>query len=217
MIGSIMKKVTIESISVDLSDWKVNTEEEGIKIWINDFGDQFSINYFTIEPSFPKDGDIHSLRHFYRDIVIQSKGAILEVEMDQIRSLFAIRTIFKFPQDPTGFTYIASFTIPRAEFSFVLKVVCPEYGMTGVRESMIILVAENQGLVKKGTFEGWLADPYDPEFQSEVLSNIGDREMYDTKFPKHPLSRARKMLKYVKDKVIIGEEIIASEAFDFNF
>lgn len=212
-----MKKVTIESISAKLSDWKVATEEEDIKVWTSDFGDQFSINYFPIEPDLPKNGDIHSLRHFYRNMVSQSKGAILEVESVQVHSLSAIRTIFKFPQDPTGFTYVASFTIPKETYSFVLKVVCPEYGTTGIRESVILLIAENQGLVKKGTFEGWFADPYDPEFQSEELSNIGDRELYDIQFPKHPLSRARAMLKYVKENIIIREEILASEGFSFSF
>ena len=210
-------EVTINSLKLDLKDWKLGEENNDVLSWYNKYGDNFMLNFFPTEPDLSNDADIHSLRHFYRDIVSQSKGAVIEVEKDRIKNLPAIRTIFKFSQESTGFTYVASYTIPRENFSFVLRFVCPEHGMTGVRESILLIVAGKDGLVKEGTLQGWFSDPYDPEFKSDVLSNIADDEKYDEKFPEHPLSRARSMLREVKDNLIVDDEIYKSNEFFLDF
>ena len=49
----------------------------------------------------------------------------------------AIKTIFKFPQDPTGMTYLGSYTIPFKKYSYVIKIQAPELGVTGMRDSII--------------------------------------------------------------------------------
>lgn len=148
-------------------------------------------------------------------MVTQANGAIVEVEKEYFDSLLAIKTIFKFPQKGNGFTFLASYTIPRKNFSIVLKVQCYEHGVTGMRECVVVSL---EG--KLDDFEikkGWFSDPYDPEFKAPLLANKADREEYDQHFPKHPLSRARNTLKMLKRKVGFSDEIVASPKFFSDF
>ncbi|MFX0072735.1 MAG: hypothetical protein ACFFAO_16750, partial [Candidatus Hermodarchaeota archaeon] len=165
----------------------------------------------------PEDAkDIHPIRYLYRSMITQTKGALVEVEKEYLGSLLAIKTIFKFPQDPTGFTFLASYTVPRENFSFILKIQCPEFGPTGIREAMILDKALAEGLVDIKTKKGWFFDPYDPDFTGPVLSNIADKQEYDKQFPDHPLSRARDCLKLIKEKAKFSDEVLNSEKFFLN-
>lgn len=211
-----MKDMTINSISLKLEDWELKEDTESMKSWYNSDGDKLSLNFFLKEPDLPKDAsNINDMRIMYRGMITQAKGAIVEVEKDYVGSLLAVKTIFKFPQDPSGFAFLGSYTVPREDFSLVLKVQCPERGPTGMREAVILDKAMGEGLVEN-TKEGWFSDPYDPEFKAPVLSNIADREEYDEKFPKHPLSKVRKTLKLIKDNVGFSDEILNSKKFFLN-
>lgn len=214
-----MNDIAINSISLGLDEeWELRETSESIKAWYNKSGDKLSLNFFSQKPDLSEDvKDIHSLRSSYRDMITQANGAIVEVDKEYLDSLLAIKTIFKFPQDSTGFTFLASYLIPRENFSVILKVQCYEHGITGIRESAILLKALGEGLVDLKMKEGWFSDPYDPEFKAPLLSNIADREEYDELFPKHPLSRARNTLKMLKEKIEFSSEIVNSPKFFLDF
>ena len=40
-------------------------------------------------------------------------------------------------------------------------------------------------------------DPYDSEYREGFLMNFSERDIFDKKFPDHPLSIARKYVKWV--------------------
>ena len=210
-----MNDLSINSISLGLEEgWELRKNSESTKAWYNKSGDKLSVNFFAIKPDLPEDiKDIRTLRNFYRDMLTQANGAIVEVEKDYFDSLLAIKIILKFPQKPTGFAFLASYTIPRKTFSVVLKVQCHEQGITGMRESVILDKAIGENLVDLDTKKGWFSDPYDPEFKAPILSNMADGEEYDDRFPKHPLSRARKTLKMLKEKVEFSSDIGNSPQF----
>ena len=46
--------------------------------------------------------------------------------------------------------------------------------MTGARECAVLLVAEMEGLVPKGSLDGWFNDPYDPSLKNKVCGNLSD-------------------------------------------
>lgn len=214
-----MNEITINSILLDLEgEWELRGNTESEKTWFNKFGDKLSLNFFLKKPDLPEEiTDIHALRRMYREMITQANGGIVEVEKDYINSLLNIKTIFKFPQDPTGFAFLASYTIPRKNFSFVLKVQCHEHGVTGMRESIVLDQAIGEGLVDAESKKGWFFDPYDPDNKAPILSNLADREEYDERFPRHPLSRARNIMKVIKDKVKFSDEILNAPKFFLNF
>lgn len=203
-----MEDISINSISLDLEGWELIEEVVTYKRWTNSYGELLSVDFFAAEPDLPKYiEEIGPLRKKYRSLITESNGAIVEIEKDYIQSLLVIRSIFKVPQKPTGFTFLASYTIPREDFSFVMKVQCPERGVTGVRDTAIFAALNFE------SFEGWFVDPYDPNFYSSVLSNLSDNAEYDEHFPNHPLSRARKTLYDIKEEVVISKEILESNKF----
>lgn len=209
-----MKDVSIESIKIGLDNWNLYEEDASHKIWVNNFSDVLSIGFFPEKPNLPQYvGDIHSLRNFYRDIITESNGAIVEVEKEILKNFLVVRTIFKIAQDPTGFTYLASFSMIMENYTIIIKVECSEKGTTGLRESIVLLIAEQQGLIPRDTLDGWFYDPYDPAFKGKISNNVSDQEKYDTVLPDHPLSRARKILAYIREKISISDSISPTDQY----
>jgi hypothetical protein len=127
-----MENITINSVSLELKDWNVVEQSDSKIMWMNSRGDILSVNFFAKKPDLPKDvPDIKAIRDMYRAMVTKANGAIGEVEKESLDSLLAIRTVFKFPQKPSGFSFLGSYTVPMEEFSFVFKITCRERGMDG--------------------------------------------------------------------------------------
>ncbi len=214
-----MTEITINSVSLNLDvEWELREDTESIKSWYNKSGDKLSLNVFSLKPDLPEAiSDVDSLRNLYREMITQANGAIVEVDKVYFGSLLTIKTIFKFAQNPTGFAFLGSYTIPREDCSVVLKIQCHEHGLTGMRESVILDKAIGDGLVDLETKKGWFSDPYDPEFTASLLSNMADREEHDERFPTHPLSRVRSTLKMLIENVEFSDEIHDSPKFFSNF
>ena len=75
-----------------------------------------------------------------------------------------------------------------------------EKGMTGLREAACLPVyAQAQHLGLDEAVKTWLQDPYDPDFKKGFLMNASEKADLDDQFPKHPLSAARSLVKYIID------------------
>lgn len=213
-IDSLVLKLDEKTVLSEKDEWTVFQENERMKIWKNKYGDFLKIMFIPFPPDYPETiSDLTGLRNLYRDIITKEHGAIIEVDKEFYGDILLVKTLFKIPQDPTGFTYLGSFTLPMKDFCFVITAECHELGMTGVRECAIMLISEKIGSIPKGTLDGWSADPYDPNFNNCVLRNIADDEKYDKDFPNHPLTRTRKILSAIKDTMLLKEEIAVSEPF----
>ena len=209
-----MKKPTIHSVQVPFENWKLYQENDSIKIWTNTFGDILSLNFFYENPNLPEFvADIHSLRNFYRDVISESHGSIVEVEKEFLGDFVLIKSIFKISQEITGFIFLASYSLIMESYTFIIKVECPEKGTTGLRESTVLMMCGIDGSIPKGSMEGWFYDPYDPALNDKVSTNISDQEKYDRFFPNHPLTRARATLNQIKKKIIFGDEISLIDQF----
>ena len=147
------------------------------------------------------------------------------VELDGCR---AVRTVFKAARDGggRGITYIGSITLPFRDFSYVIKIQCPEVGITGVRESAIMAERLSRGLVqvkqealgkvhlrRSWDLEGWLVDLDDQSAPLSLRRNVSEDPIYDSRFPDHPLSRARRFLERVQRTIRIGDDIRSAPTF----
>ncbi|MCG6989799.1 MAG: hypothetical protein LJF06_16690 [Gemmatimonadetes bacterium] len=158
-----------------------------------------SLHYFAMPPDLPAPlSDITTIRQFCRQQLGEG-GAIVEVEAVTLGRCSALSTILKMSQEPAGMTYVAALTIPFAECSFVAKVVCPEIGVTGMRDAV---VAE---MLDAWEMQDWFADPYLPDYRNPVLRNRSDDTEWDATFPDHPLSRARRHLKEMAAMTLSSE------------
>jgi hypothetical protein len=147
--------------------------------------DQVSLNYFDQVPDLPATlDDIASLRHGLAHLTSEV-GCLVEahvVHLGQVPTLLQIVKL-PIPNQPSGQAFLASFTVPKANASAVLKFQAVEQGMTGMREAV---------LMAQVGFDNWFQPhPYAPDVQGTLPFHVGDDPRFDAQFPQHPLSRAR--------------------------
>jgi hypothetical protein len=204
------KKPTIHSVNVPTFNWDMTKDESAVKQWINPGQTMgLTINYFSLKPDIPTLQDIHVLRAFYRKLVSEAGGGIIEVSLMEIQGFPVIKTIFKFPQVPSGMTYLASLTIPFHDCSYVVKLQAIEVPPAGIRDSVVLKEMINKELVTVDgdLLHGWMKDPYDADFQGGRLMNLSEGEGYDGRFPEHPLSLVRGRIKELEEGIVFGEEL----------
>ena len=74
-----------------------------------------------------------------------------------------------------------------------------EEGITGHRDAVIYMIFRQKYSYLEDSFDGWMADPYDKDYNKGFLMNISEEEQFDEMFPEHPLSKARSLAKYIID------------------
>lgn len=208
------KSADLNSIEIPNFGWSISNSDKSIIQWINpEETIAISLNFFDLPPDLPTIDDIETLRKFYRQSISSINGGIIEIDVLKIHSISIVKAILKFPQDPTGITYLASLTIPFQNCSYVVKVQCPEFGITGLRDSVIANKLLAKGEIKIGNYgyENWFSDPYISNYKSKTLMNKSEESLYDKDFPNHPLTNARKVL-----ETIISELKFKPEIFKFK-
>ncbi len=96
-----------------------------------------------------------------------------------------------------GVQYILTMHIGfYADYVFQAQVFCDETGLTGARDTSVFEILKFDGKVGENG-EGWVRDPYDPSYTEGALMNLSEMEEYDETFPNHPLSQARKVVKFL--------------------
>ena len=207
----------LDRVALGSENWREEATDHPVRIWRNAAGDALGLFYFDLPPDIPVALEaIDELRRFFRLLVTDAGGGLVELDVVTLDGLPSIRQIVKQPQPGGGMTYVGSYTIPRRSFSYVMKIQCEERGMTGVREMVVMDQALAQGRValsKDEGMTGWTTDPYDPEFEAEVLRNQAEDERYDKDFPDHPLSRLRRGLRDVATSLSFDESIKTAADF----
>lgn len=201
----------LDRVALDSENWREEATDHPVRIWRNEAGDRLGLFYFDLPPDIPVDlAAIDELRRFFRRLVTQAGGGLVALDVVTLDGLPCIRQIVKQPQAGRGMSYVGTYTIPRRSFSYVVKLQCEERGATGLREAAVLEQALAEGRVtpgEDGEVTGWVADPYDPDFEAEVLRNQAEDERYDADFPHHPLSRLRRGLKDVEASLSFAESI----------
>jgi hypothetical protein len=134
----------------------------------------------------------------------------------EVDGIPAIKLIAKSrQQEPRMMTYLGALTFPRRDFSYVLKIQCSEYGITGIREAVVGNRCSRDGrvIIDKDQIRGWAADPYDSSIQDDVLNTLADAEEYDAEFPDHPISRLRRYLRTIQESVVISVALRSAHPF----
>ncbi|MCE7997156.1 MAG: hypothetical protein HEP71_34670 [Roseivirga sp.] len=204
-------RANIDSLSVPDFDWEQTRDEKDVKQWVNpEQTIALSTNFFKGKPDIPTTEDINALRAYYRGQIIGQKGGLIQTDLTEIKGHTIIKTIFKFPQSPSGTTYLSSLTIPFAKYSFVVKIQAMEAGHTGVRDNMIANKLLRQGKIstdEAGNFKGWSSDPYLKGFKEGNLMNLSENQTYDNQFRMHPLSLSRNMLAKIEDEIAFSDSL----------
>ena len=181
--------------------WQFHDDDEsnGVAQWSNEFGDILSVNYFPMVPDIQvRLEDIDNLRRFYRSMAEANGLAPLEIELEDLKGLRAVKTLYKVRLEPTGFAFLGSYTLPFANCSYVIKIQAVESGVTGMRESAVLIIEDCKEVDEENDkLIGWEVDPYDSAYKADFMANKADNPKYDEKFPEHPLSRVREYMREI--------------------
>lgn len=110
---------------------------------------------------------------------------------------FFIYSIVKTVKSEGGVTYCLTLHLTDDKEVIQVQGFFEETGMTGTRDTMILSALMNEGHIKMGKNgpEGWMEDPYDPNFKRGICKNLSENEGADELFPTHPLSECRRVIK----------------------
>lgn len=95
--------------------WSLVKEDTELRVWTNADRDVLSLHFFAGDPDLGGPfSEIDRIRDEMRADIAPEGGALVEVEADLIGTLPAVRAIFKFPQHPTGMSYLGTSPVPRS-------------------------------------------------------------------------------------------------------
>jgi len=198
--------------------WSLRQSEESVAFYENAAGDVLSINYFPMVPDIAADiSDAGALRVFYRRAAESNNAAIVEVDPVRVSNVPAVRTILKARLEPTGFVYIGSYTLPFSDCSYVIKVHSVERGITGMRETAVMMMQLKPFEVDEltGKILGWEQDPYDSSYRGQFMRNRADDPQFDVQFPEHPLSKVRHYLNELAADLEVGPNLRTLRPFNY--
>lgn len=190
--------MTAPLISFDARGWREEGNvDTGVWVWYTPDGDGVGLFEFNIPPDLPLASTLEKFRALSDE---QAGAPHVELDFVEVAGRALVRRIVKTPQTPMGMTYIGSLTVPFSDRSFVLKVQCAERGLTGQREAILFdqLVAEGVVRLTDGQVEG----DWEP-----------DHPRYDSEFPDHPVSRARRVLALLENSLVLDSTLHAEPVY----
>jgi|SRR5215467_12513575 len=199
---------TIDSVAFETTGFSFRSGTDALRAWSTPEGDGIGICFFGIPPDIPKVATMNERRLLHESRLAQSGGGVIEMSLVELDACLALKTIVKVPQRPRGLTFIAAFTFPFRDFSFVLKVQCEEHGVTGTREFILF----DRRLSEVGNDQMQIGEDgrvHLPGFEPH-------HERFDAEFPSHPLSRARRAIDHIARTARVDPSIKTLPPFDWG-
>jgi hypothetical protein len=186
MSSQIEEHPSLSSVVFDTAGYQDVGVQDGKHIWHTPQGDGVGLFFFPIPPDLPMNAcSEEELCQFFSSMMDGTESKLVELHLIAVDGQPSVQSIIKSPQQPTGMTYVGSIIVPFRDFSFVVKVQCQERGMTGMREAMILI-------------EIWAKGGEDRDASGLPVGFSPDDPKYDAKFPLHPLSRLRAVLRHIE-------------------
>ena len=119
---------------------------------------------------------------------------LIEVETGKTKggSRF-VYSIVKTKLEPFGVQYTLRAHIDHPNGPIEILAFFEEAGMTGQRDAVVFQIARSQKLVDQN-MNGWMKDPYTPDYKKGLLMNLSEQRKFDQHFPGHPLTELRKYI-----------------------
>lgn len=195
---------------------------DGIRVWHTPQGDGLGLYFFALPPDIKADlNNVQDVRNFCRAAMSSANSGLIEADVVLLDGCRALQSITKQLQPQGGMIYIGSLILPFRDFSYVVKVQCAEWGVTGVREAAVLDALLGSGQIDLdqmgdgGEIPGWAQDPYDAGVKTPLMRNLAEDPRYDAQFADHPLSRARAVLRQVQASLHIAPEAKTAPPFVF--
>jgi serine/threonine protein kinase len=191
-------KPSVFDVSVAISGWNEEAATKEMRVW-RDRNDDIVTLVLTYEDlGMPFLFEVKPLQRMAREIAEKRCGGLIEVHGEKRAAGETVTYIYK-RFDTPGYIFTGVLVFPGDTMSFIWTTMARETGASiGTREATItaeLISADRMTADDYTTI--WAHDPYDPAYDGvarECLRCLSDDEVYDQRFPDHPLSRIRRLL-----------------------
>jgi hypothetical protein len=178
--------------------------------WVTPDGDGIMLAEFQGEAEFLKHAQtVDDIRKFCgqalygRHDMAEPFVWLFELSFPTVAGRRCLWTAAKWRLQPSGMLYEGILTLPFHQRTFEISLLCPEAGVTGVREVALMIEARGSGNVRENT-DGSLPGDWNP-----------DLEEFDHRFPDHPVSRLRRGMNHIKTTLRLHESLAQADRFFF--
>ncbi len=169
--------------------------------------DIITLTYIDAVPDLPAPlEDEDTLRRRLTELQAEF-GCLLEAHSITVNGQPALLRLEKFPlpDREAGLGFTAGLVVPKASCCAILKIMCPESGRPGAREAAVV--------PKVGFPNMFPPHPYAPDVRGKLPYNAADDMRWDSMFPTHALTRARRWIVNASRTAKIDPRYVALPAF----
>lgn len=138
--------------------------------------------------------------------LIDFNSSLVEARPLESTTVRGIVCVMKGDRRP-GYVYAGRLHVLLEHQTVIFFLVAGEQGVTGGREAVVTTEALRAGVIEldagAGKLKHWFKDRYDPKFDARTIRSIADDGSYDVRFPDHPLSRIRTLLRQIESSFSI--------------
>lgn len=124
---------------------------------------------------------------------------IVEVRSDGSSGSRFVYSIVKTAKEPSGVQYALVLDMRSSKRPVRIRGFFDESGATGVRDSTVYSMFAQAG---GSAPDGWACDPYDAGWGKGLLANKSEQPEFDALFPEHPLTEARRLIRYATTRTV---------------
>src|SRR5258708_659306 len=134
---------TLDSVSFDSTRYSFDKDANDERTWFTPSGDVVSLAFCSEPPKLPHQAQTsRELQEFYQGRVCNEQVRMIEFSLPRLADTTCIWTALKMQRQPHGMTYMGSLLIPFAAFWFIIRMQCDERGITGIRETALLVTAQ---------------------------------------------------------------------------
>jgi len=154
--------------------------------------------------SMPFDDNERIIREQHRDMgenegLIEVKNGLTKKGRKYVYNIFK-HSMMSERGIPQGNEYTLNINIKFENSIQFINSSFAECGITGERDALgMIIYSKSNNIDIDKALETWQEDPYDLTYKKGFLMNRSEQEKYDEIFPWHPLSEARKFLRFIAE------------------
>ncbi|WP_124061388.1 DUF3320 domain-containing protein [Gordonibacter sp. Marseille-P4307] len=110
-----------------------------------------------------------------------------------------VYSIVKTAKEPSVMPYALVLDMRSSKRPVRIRGFFDESGTTGVRDSTVYSMLAQAG---GNAPDGWVRDPYDAGWGKGLLANKSEQPEFDALFPEHPLTEARRLIRYATTRTV---------------
>ena len=199
---------SLDDVQFDTTGWQPIAESGDHRLkWANGSGDVLSIRYQGAPPQMPSLFRLQVLKDYHTRQLQPSGGAILSLDLLQVKGVSVGKLIFKSMQPTGGWGYMGMLFLPYRDFSYSIRIQAVERTGDEARGQHVWTMLHHSQPADADCNALWFDLESAPEDINAARPCMADEERWDNEFPEHPLSRLRAELIRLVPTLVVSREV----------